>query len=210
MSEPVVLDILDHLRNWARAETGVERWDRAERASERATPRCLDNALHKKSSGEQVITRRRNPFKRESLAHVTLLKPSISGIREELGPDGFSLANDDTIEIFQCLIRREGRMWPASYDTLTTSFEFTRQTIGLGSKPTEEGERYQVCLSFEIDWFNLLMDDPNRILKGSNRSKVDPGDRWHEMSFVPESIALHVYDDDIDSHWKPASRYRRM
>jgi len=90
-------------------------------------------------------------------------------------------------------------MGTAGDNALAAFPEFTGEPIRFRGETTKKCERNQVCRSVEVDWLNLFVNHADLITRRSNRSEVDASDWGDEMSFMTETIALHIDDYDFNS-----------
>jgi hypothetical protein len=61
-------------------------------------------------------------------------------------------------------------VWPASYNPLAALFKFLSKSISFGSEPAKEGERDQVGRGVKVNLFDLLVDNPDLVVRRSDRS----------------------------------------
>jgi hypothetical protein len=54
-------------------------------------------------------------------------------------------------------------MRAAGQNTLSPHPEFVSEAVGLCRESSEEGESNEISLGIEVDWFNLLVNNPNLI-----------------------------------------------
>ena len=71
----------------------------------------------------------------------------------------------------------------ANHD-LSPRFKLAREAIGLRRESTEEAERYQISVCFEVNMLHLLVDNPDGVARRCQRRKIDTRNRWYKVSFV--------------------------
>ena len=108
---------------------------------------------------QQVPARRRHPRQaRHGVSAVELLEPARCGIPEHSGKDFFSLADTDGIGVFSDLIRVERGMRATHEDGDSPTPEVSRDLIPAQRCDCPDGNRHDVHVGIEIDFFCRVID----------------------------------------------------
>jgi hypothetical protein len=94
----------------------------------------------------------------------------------------------------------ERGVWSAGDDALAPLSEFAGEAVGFGGKAGEERKSDQVGIGFEINRFDLLVDDADVMFGWRDRGEMDAGDGRDEVGFMAGTVAGLVNDNDVDLH----------
>ena len=202
--EVVGLDVAHDLGDGPDAEAGVDGRDRAERATEGAAARRLDDAANDEAGREQVVARGGQAGQRLRPADIAWPQRSLLDVGQQPGPDRLGLADDDRVAaVGERLVRPEGGVRAAGDDDLAAPLELAGQPIRLGGEAAEEGEGDQVGVGGQVDRLDLLMEDADAVRRRGQGGQVEAGDRRDEVDLVAPGIAGQRDDDDVDAHGPP-------